>query len=488
MKQQLALKQGLKHQQTVALTPQLQQGVRMLQMSSLELDQEIGLALQKNPFLEKLEMETELVFSGSSLKGRMPIKSDAFKKRGTNAPFRALPQHMSAERQTNVSGKTSDAFADFDEYDKHAVSQPSLHDFLHQQAAVSNLDKKQSHIMMLLVDSVNDRGYLRAKVSEIIELAAPNYVVTVSEVEAVIEKLHEFEPVGVGARSSRECLLIQLSELPQKTTGLDLARLIIKLYLHQLARGALTEIAERSAHTLAEVQTSIELIKTLDPFPGDRFNNAPVQSVTPDLLARKMGPEWVVFLNPNIVPAVCLHHEALDLLSMAKGHSGYESLKKAYTDAQVLLGNIEKRFHTLLRLAQLVVDRQTAFLEQGQQELKPLIQKGIAKRLGVHASTVSRAIKDKYIATPTGTLPLSAFFSAPLNEGEGGGVCSKAVEAKIQTLIAAEMPLHPMSDAKLTALLNKRGIQIARRTVTKYRQRLGILSSDKRRVKYSGEY
>jgi RNA polymerase sigma-54 factor len=485
-----SINQVLSHKQTAILAPQLQQGVRVLQLSSVELQNEIDVALSDNPFLEKMEMDSgfELAEDPRPRKNE-PTKSNQ-KPDSANIGlihgYAIKPSGMNEFASGSTSGSTSGSRAESSgdtgsEFLLEMPGEPTLHAFLRQQANATPLNDKQHHILEILIDSVNDKGYLRVTVDEAMQLAMPDYVVTRLEVIKVIGVLQDFEPVGVGARNSSECLLLQLAEKPENTRGLELARQIVSRYLLLMARKEIRQIAHELRCKEADVQRACALIRQLDPFPG--MQHAPLREelIAPDLIVKKIRESWVVRLNPNLTPAISIHHESEDLLKLAKGHDGYQKLKQTLQDAKLLLSNIEKRYRTILRVAMLVIERQADSLEQGEAKLKPLTQKEIAGLLEIHVSTVSRAVNGKYILTPAGVVELRSFFCNSISRSGGEDISSRAIQVQIKELIEQESTEKPLSDNKITQVLKQRGIHVARRTVMKYREQLGIPASPQRK-------
>jgi RNA polymerase sigma-54 factor len=487
MNQGHSINQVLSHKQATILAPQLQQGVRLLQLSAAELQKEIDLALESNPFLEKMDFDSGIesltnesfIQKQKNTEGQTEVLHNSQVIRG----HLANPVTLKQANSNPTLGGRPDAYSDSKfSAAMEASRELTLNDFLRQQASATPLSDKQHFILEMLVDSVNDRGYLRATIDDIVQLAMPDYVVSKVEVSKMIGVLQDFEPVGVGARTSSECLDIQLREKPTNTPGLELAKQIVKRYLLLLAKKNYRQIATELGLSEAELHVSIELIRQLNPFPGTLIASKHVEIIAPDLIVKKIRGSWVVRLNPNVTPAITVHHESADLLKLAKGQDGYEKLKQTLQDARLLLSNIEKRYQTILRVATLIIDRQLDFLEQGESALKPLTQKEIADRLEIHVSTVSRAVNDKFIMTPTGVVELSSFFCSAINCSGGASISSKAIQVQIKTLIDEEAKAKPLSDNKISNILQQRGIHVARRTIMKYRGQLGIPSSAHRRI------
>ncbi len=482
-----SVNQVLSHKQTTILAPQLQQGVRVLQLSSTELQSEIDAALMENPFLEKIEMDTGFEISpdsGLTQEDKRSLKQTARPVDSTTIHgYAAKPPVLNRSDSGTASGAKSDAWsASSLDFLQETPGELTLHAFLRQQANATPLDNKQHFILEILIDSVNDKGYLRATVDEVVQLAMPEYVVTRNEVARAITVLQDLEPVGVGARTSSECLLLQLKEKPVETQGLELAKQIVSRSLLQLAQKKYQEIALDLGQSIADVQRAVALIWQLNPFPGLQISPSREERIAPDLVVKKVRGLWVVRLNPNLTPAISIHHESNELLKLARGHEGYQKLKQTLQDAKLLLSNIEKRYQTILRVAMLVIEKQADSLDQGEAGLKPLTQKEIAGMLGIHVSTVSRAVNDKYILTPAGVVELRSFFCSAISRSGAEAISSRAIQVQIKALIEQEPAEKPLSDNKITSVLKQRGIKVARRTVMKYREQLGIPASPQRRV------
>ncbi len=468
--------------QSTVLAPQLQQGVRLLALSSMDLQTEIERALESNPFLEKLDYDTGIDARSAITDPRQMSRPPGHRDSAVIQPYTPVSTNPQPSTQSTAPGKRSDeGFSADGALDMERAREQTLSDYLHHQARTTPLSGKQHHILELLIDSVNDNGYLRASVDEIVQYAMPEFVVKRQEVAAMIRILQDFEPVGVGARTPRECLLIQLNEFSEETPGLFIARQIIEKHLPLLAKKSYSEIAEKLALNEAQIKQPIALIRQLNPFPGASISVSQETMIAPDLLVKKVAEKWVVRLNPNVAPSIVIHDESAQLLKLAKGSPGYDKLKLELQKAQGLLSNIQRRYHTIYQIALILVERQTDFLEQGQIALKPLAQKDIAECLDIHVSTVSRAVNGKYMLTPYGVLELCYFFSSTIPTTDGQRASSRAIQALIKQIIDAEPAEKPFSDNKITAELEQRGFKVARRTVMKYRERLEIPASPKRR-------
>lgn len=480
-----SVEQSLNLKQSTILAPQLQQGVRLLALSSMDLQSEIDQALDSNPFLEKLDYETGIE-ARSALDQALSAPMEAHARRATDSPqihgYTPAPAPGSMPKQGSTAGQQADkVFSNGSDFDLERAREQSLSDYLHQQARGTPLSDKQHHILALLIDSVNDNGYLRATAEEIVDFAMPDYVITPLEVLAMIRILQDFEPVGVGARTPRECLMIQLNDWPENTPGLYVARQIVKQHLPLLAKKNYAGIATELGLSQVQLKEPIALIRKLNPFPGASISSRQESTLAADLLVKKIEGKWVVRLNPNVTPSIVIHDESAQLLKLAKGQEGYDRMKAALQTAQGLLSNIQRRYHTIYQVAKIIVERQTGFLENGQIDLQPLSQKTIAEILDIHVSTVSRAVNGKYILTPFGVLELRYFFSSSVPGQGGRATSSRALQSRIKKMIDGERPDKPLSDSKLTDALKQQGYHIARRTVMKYREQLDIPASPQRR-------
>ena len=476
-----SITQVLSLKQTTILAPQLQQGLHLLHLSSLDLQQEIENELQSNPFLEKTELDFLPI--PDSAKPEISTKDQQQGRPGSNTLIQGAAPSLSPKLQANsTAGQRLSSQGDAStEREFQLTPELTLNAYLHQQARATPLSDKQHYILELLIDSVNEKGYLRANFTDIVELAMPDYVVTNDDVQQMLKVLQDFEPVGVGARTASECLLLQLRDKPADTPGLELARQIARQYLPLLAKQKIEQIAQALSLDSHALDLPIALIRQLNPFPGTAIASQTQSYITPDLLVKKIQARWVVRLNPNVVPAISMHNESKDLLRLARGKKGYKQLRQEWQKAQYLLSNLERRYQTLLQVADIIVDRQSQYFEQGEAALVPLAQKDIAEELGVHVSTISRAVNDKYMLTPAGVVELRYFFSTAIQRTGGASISAKAIQARIVAMIKQESPQKPLSDNKITQALNQRGIMVARRTVAKYRELANIPASSKRR-------
>jgi RNA polymerase sigma-54 factor len=454
------MKQGLqlKLSNQLTMTPQLQQAIRLLQLSTLELQQEIATALEKNPLLEVLED------SGMSSQN-------------------TLPEHPSIFNLVNPGKTKADSWDYFDQLAQNRAAPETLHEHLMWQMRFSTLSPTEHTIALAMIDSITDEGYLLLTLQETQE-ALPHLRVAMADIENVLHHIQQFDPPGVAARNLQECLTLQIKRMQLDPEQAKLAIEIITHDLPLLANHSYNEL-KRSYHlTDALLLTLIKLIKSLDPKPGLAFSSEQTEYIIPDLLVYKNKKNWEVMLNPDNTPKIRINSHYTDLIKQSHTETDHVFLKEHLQEARWLLKSLENRFDTLLKVGQAIVARQQAFLEFGEESMRPLVLTDIALEVEMHESTISRITTQKYIHTPRGVFELKYFFSSHVHMQHGGECSSTAIRALIKKLIATENQAEPLSDNQLTALLQSQGINIARRTVAKYREALLIASSNERKRQY----
>jgi RNA polymerase sigma-54 factor len=327
---------------------------------------------------------------------------------------------------------------------------------------------------------LDEDGYLHDSIEDVRASLAPELLVEEDEVLAVLHRVQRMEPVGIATRDAAECIRVQLSVLPSDTVARDLALRISKDYLEQVARHDLDELRKRTGSDEETVVAALELIQSLEPRPGARYDNRRDEYLVPDVYVTRVNDQWRVTLNPENEPGLKLNGFYIDLLRKSGGKDA-EYLKGRLQEARWLMSSLEMRNQTLLKVSQSIVEFQQDFLEQGELAMKPLVLKSVSDAVGVHESTVSRATTRKYMLTPRGLFELKYFFSSHVRTDKGGAMSATAVKARLQLLLSKEPPEKPLSDQDLSDLLREGGIMAARRTVAKYRESLGIGSSSERR-------
>ena len=463
MKQALQLKLG----QQLALTPQLQQAIKLLQLSTVDLQQIIEETLESNALLEREgDSPTEsadLDFSEST------DNEDHSNDLEVDTVWEEV---MPSSAPQNIPASDTD----FSDRDPEALS---LRDHLLWQLNLTRFSDIDRAIAIALIDAVDPDGRLTLSPEEIhADLAVDE--LDLDEVLAVLHRLQHFEPSGVFAVDLRECLLLQLRQLPPDTPHRDVAGALVSRHLNQLPTAPARQLARKLKTSEEELQNAIQLIRSLDPTPGASLGAEQTEYVTPDVFVRQSGGRWVVELNPDIAPKLRVNDQYVALLSGGSATDrGY--IKEHLQEAKWFMKSLQSRNETLLKVASKIVEHQRSFLEQGEIGMKPLILADIASEVDLHESTVSRATTKKYMHTPRGTFELKYFFSSRIASAEGEDASSTAIKAAIRSLVNEESPNKPLSDAKLCGLLKDRGMAVARRTVAKYREQLSIPPSNKRK-------
>lgn len=474
MKPSLQLRLG----QQLTLTPQLRQAIRLLQLSAVELETEINLALESNPLLDRAE--------DAQANGEEPEADER--------PDREPEPEAEVEVEVEM---VQDASLDYEPvWDEHysrsggmaqdefeggagAAEPEDLHDHLLWQLNLTTLSPRDRAIAVTLIESIGDDGYLREDVDAIGQWLAAEVECGSDEIEAVLHRIQRFDPLGVGARNLSECLLVQLSMLADDTPGLALAQLVARTHLEELARTGPERLARELGVERAQMHEAVELLRSLDPKPGDRIASGPIEYVAPDAYVEREQGIWRVRLAQSGRPKLAINHHYESLIGAAtKGDAAY--LRGQLQEARWLIKSLETRADTLLRVAHAIVRHQTGFLEHGAEAMRPLTLREIAEELELHESTISRVTTRKYLHTPRGTFEFKHFFSSSLSTTDGGTASSTAIQAMIRRLVEAEDPRRPLSDARLAAELRGEGITVARRTVAKYREAMNIPSSNER--------
>jgi RNA polymerase sigma-54 factor len=460
LKPSLQLKLG----QTLTMTPQLQQAIRLLQLPVLDLNAEIQEALEENIMLEMEDLPELPQTSSESTAEVETIKADD------------LWQTRSAERTQdggwNGEGRPIGEFAD--------ESGQTLREHLLWQLEMEHFAPREVIIGEALIDSINDDGYLTADLEEISASLDKESGIVETEIERTLTKIQRLDPVGVGARSISECIILQLSQLEWKTPGLQLAISIASDHLDLVASRDYGELRRGLRTTEEDLHEALALVRGCNPKPGLAVSPPSTEYVIPDVFVRKVDKRWQVEISPTGVPRLSVNQQYAKLL---RGSGEHAVLKSQLQEARWLIRSLEIRNETLLKVATSIVSRQTGFLEHGDEAMKPMVLRDIAEEIGMHESTISRVTTNKYMHTPRGVFEFKYFFSSHLSSASGEDQSSTSVRAKIRKLIGAENPKKPLSDSKITNLLKEDGISVARRTVAKYREGMNIPSSSDRRTR-----
>lgn len=519
MKASLQLKMG----QQLTMTPQLQQAIRLLQLSTMDLQQEIQEALESNPMLEVTEEGAEAPVQEKDSSDQVqdsanePLSSDpseATLSESNKADESSLDASASAaEEKADVhdseieewndaipndlpvdtawddiyptagpSGAPPDEDGpDFESRNSH---DETLIDKLLWQLNLVPLSDKDKYIAVTLIDSIDLDGYLSSSVEEIHEGLydeSDEEPIELDEVEAVLKCIQNFEPAGVGARDLPECLLLQLRQLPEETPWLPQARLVISHYLNLLGSRDYAQLMRRSRLKEDDLKAVLQLIQSLNPKPGATLVSSETEYVVPDVVVKKVKGRWRVELNPEIAPKIRVNDSYASLIKRADTSADNTFMKDQLQEAKWFIKSLQSRNETLLKVATKIVEHQQGFLDYGEEAMKPLILHDIAQAVEMHESTISRVTTQKYMHTPRGIFELKYFFSSHVSTTSGGECSSTAIRAIIKKLVAAENPKKPLSDSKITELLKEQGINVARRTIAKYREAMSIPPSNERK-------
>ena len=463
----------LRLKQHLALTPQLQQALRLLQLSALEFAQEMGEALVSNPFLEEGNQEGKAQHATTSAALSEPTAPAAATPEP--APDAEGEERYSYESPSFGSGGSGDMENDRMDWSE---PEPSLHAHLRNQLMLQQMGERDRALTHFVVDALDDDGYLKVSLDELANAAPDDAGVDADELRAAVRLVQTLEPAGVAARDLTECLLLQLEARDERGPAWDCARKIVQGHLQVLAAHELGKLQQQLGCDEKTMHQAIALIRSLDPKPGHRFGRGDARFVIPDVIVAKVRGKWTVNLNPGVVPRLRINRSYADAVSGA----GHSFLSKQLQEARWLLRSMEQRLVTIQRVAEAIVQKQRAFLEYGEVAMKPLALKHIAAQLNLHESTVCRVTNNKYMATPRGVFEFKHFFSRQLATEAGGACSATAVRALLKELITTEDPARPLSDAKLATLLSEQGLRVARRTITKYRTLMRVPSVEVRRT------
>lgn len=460
--------------QQLVLTPQLRQSLHFLQLSAHELEAELAEAVESNPLLDWAE--------AAPLSAADPAQDqrDPAQEPGEERHDAEPATEWERGEEWPTSGSRTGGNGDDQDAAERVAAGETLHDYLQWQLQLSQLSPRQLRIGLALVDAIDDDGYLRETPEAISTALRPDVVADADEVLAVLRQLQRLDPPGVGARDLGECLALQLDALPASTAGRELALRIATGAIERLPKVGRDGLARELLVPAEDIDEALHLLRSLDPRPGARHGDLAVDTyVVPDCSIRRRGGVWEVALSNQPWARLGIHQGYERMLQHAAGEDA-SYLRSRLQEARWLLKNLQARGDTLLKVVRCVVRQQSGFLEFGPQALRPLTLRQVAAEIGVHESTVSRAIARKYAHTPRGTIPLRTFFASGVEAEGGGEASSTAIQAMIRKLVSAEDPRKPLSDARLAEMLKAGGVPVARRTVAKYREALRIPSSHER--------
>jgi RNA polymerase sigma-54 factor len=488
MKQSLQLRTS----QHLALTPQLQQSIRLLQLSTLELHQELEQLLTDNPLLERLDdpldrsvrLLADGAISGTSAPGEGPDQPPAqdAPPTGEAESFDAAPADSGADSGAEAGegesdwgelGRSKAAPEDDDARPQLEASATTLREHLMEQMRTTVLEARDRALMELIVDALDDNGYLSEPLEDILERLPPELGIELDELKTVLSLLQSFDPAGVGARSASECLALQIRRLPHiPMVTRRMALAIVEQHLAWFAQRDFNKLKKALDCDDEDLREAQVVIRQCNPHPGAVFAADVSDYVVPDVIVRRAkNGGWMVTLNHEVMPRLRVNSLYASLLKQGKGEA---SMGAQLQEAKWLIKNMRQRFDTILRVAQAIVERQRNFFSHGAVAMRPLVLREIADTLGLHESTISRVTTQKYMLTPHGMFELKYFFGSHVATEAGGEASSTAIRALIVQLTGAEDPKNPLSDSKIADMLGEQGMVIARRTVAKYREALKI--------------
>lgn len=462
----------LKLGQKLKLAPQLRQAISLLQLNRLELKDHIQNILDANPLLERADDRDgpQDNQNDSDFDAEFDSPGDSPQVEiGEDYGFDDLPDGFSV---------ASDG-PRYDEFISDRADESLQHHLL-WQVNLSSFSPTDEAIARAIIYALDEQGYLQDDLETLRFSLAPEFLVSVEEVAAVLERIQHFEPVGVASRDLRECLLLQLNTRPSGTPALGLALHIVEYHLEALGKLGPDGLAHELGFGMDDVEVAVALIRSLDPHPCSRFGSERENYVIPDVYISQTDRGWRVSLNPDSDPGLRLNRTYMGLLRQSRGEDK-QYLKDRLQEARWLISGLEMRNQTLLAVTETIVKRQAGFLQHGEKAMQPLLQREVAEAVGVHESTVSRATTQKYAHTPRGTFELKHFFSVGLQGSDGHEFSATAIKAHLREIIGNETPGKPCSDQALADRLAEQGIRLARRTVAKYREQLGIPGSAQRR-------
>ncbi|TNC94422.1 MAG: RNA polymerase sigma-54 factor, partial [Gallionellaceae bacterium] len=460
----------LRQSQQLLLTPQLQQAIKLLQLSTLEINQETARLLDENPFLEREDDNGNQTYSGSS------STESATPSSNNETPAPEAETRTSETDWPEPSFSSSAASPDDEDegYGEVAADRPSMREHLLWQLNMSQLDSRDKKIINLLVDALDENAYLSQPLQEIVELLPQELDITLDDLETALVQLQHLDEPGIGARDLSECLALQLQAMPEDVPGRDLALAIVTKHLDLLASRDFNKLKKVLHCDDDALRCAQGLIVHLQPKPGTAFEQRAADYVVPDVLVERVGGIWRARLNPEAMPRLRLNQVYANILQQ-RGDGNAQGMVTQLQEARWFIKNLQQRFETILRVAQAIVERQRQFFQHGDIAMRPLVLREIADQLELHESTISRVTTQKFMHTPRGIYEFKYFFGSGLATEAGGACSSTAIRALIKQMVSEEDAKHPLTDSRMAEILAQQGIIVARRTVAKYRESMSIL-------------
>ncbi len=468
----------LRQSQQLLLTPQLQQAIKLLQLSTLEINQETARLLDENPFLEREDDNANQTYSGSSSTETVSSASSS----ESAAPETESRADNSEWPEPSFSSATSASSDDEDEsFGEVAADRPSLREHLLWQLNMSQLDERDKKIIGLLIDALDENAYLSQPLEEIAELLPQELDITLDDLETALVQLQYLDEPGIGARTLSECLALQLQAMPEDVPGRDLALTLVMHHLDLLAARDFTKLKKVLRCDDDALRCAQDLIVHLQPKPGTAFEQRAADYVVPDVLVERHGGIWRARLNPEAMPRLRVNQVYANILQQ-RGDGNAQGMLTQLQEARWFIKNLHQRFETILRVAQAIVERQRQFFQHGDIAMRPLVLREIAEQLELHESTISRVTTQKFMHTPRGIYEFKYFFGSGLATDAGGACSSTAIRALIKQMVSEEDAKHPLTDSRMAEILAQQGIIVARRTVAKYRELMHIPPTNLRKT------
>ncbi|MEK8019615.1 MAG: RNA polymerase factor sigma-54 [Candidatus Parabeggiatoa sp.] len=506
MKQSLQIRLG----QQITMTPQLQQAIRLLQLSTHELQMEVQQILESNIMLEvaedddyetdreenqdldfaqNLELQAEEELSNSNSDASSGLDNEGNDEIAVGN-ITEIPDELAVDSDWEDIYDSSIEASPYDASNNNKgkdflthqeINIETLQDILRWQLGLDHFTDREHLYAIALIDAIDSDGYLRASIDEIAQSLASEIPVNNKEIEAVLHRIQKFDPIGVGARNLKECLLLQLAEYKSNTPCLKEATTLVKKHLSLLGAHDYPQLSKRMRLSPEKLREVVNFIQSLNPHPGALLESSQTTYIIPDAYVKKVKGLWKVELNSDISPKLRINAHYASLIPKIENREDHTSLKTHLQEARWFIKSIKSRHETLLKVAKCIVKRQSGFLDYGEEAMKPLVLHDIAQELEMHESTISRVTTQKYLHTPRGIFELKYFFSSHVGTTGGGECSSTAIRAMIKKMIATENTTKPLSDSKIATILSERGIKVARRTVAKYREAMVIPSSNDRK-------
>lgn len=492
MKQSLQLRIG----QSLTMTPQLQQAIRLLQLSTLELSTEVQEALDSNMMLEAVD-DTNSSSEGSN---SAETNSDSQTDNNSDSNLDTSTIESNLNEDNNIPDElpvdtvwediydsmshlptASSGPADMGEMEVISITGESLHQHLNWQRELAPFSQTDSMIAQAIIDSINDDGFLAASIEEIHQGLVDEYEIELDEVAAVLRQVQNFDPPGIAARDLKECLSLQLNQFGNTVDNLQFAKQLVEQHFELLANRDYAQIMRQMKLSEEELKEVVLLVQSLNPRPGSHITDTNPEYIIPDVIVSKNKDKWVVELNPDAAPKIRINSHYASLIKQVNNSNDNTNMKNHLQEARWFIKSLQSRNETLLKVSTSIVNRQLGFLEHGEEAMKALVLHDIAEEVEMHESTISRVTTKKYMHTPRGIFELKYFFSSHVSTDSGGECSATAIRALLKKLVAAENRSKPLSDSKLANILAEQGIQVARRTIAKYRESLSIPSSNERK-------